>query len=68
LKTSKKIITATGKKVQTWNPKIDDKDRILKQAIGRSGNLRVPALFVKNMYIIGFNEDLYNTLVSDLSG
>jgi len=60
LKTAEKIITTSGKKVHTWNPKTDKKESILKQAMGRSGSLRVPTLLVDNMYIIGFNAEFYN--------
>jgi len=65
LKSAKKIVTATGKKVQNWNPKTDDKESILKQAMGRSGNLRVPTLLVDNMYVIGFNSEFYDSLMKE---
>ena len=60
--TAKEIITAKGKKVQNWNPQEDDKASILKQVMGPSGNLRAPTLHLKDMFIIGFNPELYDTL------
>jgi len=53
------VTTAKGKKVQTWNPATDDKDKILKQVMGPSGNMRAPTLRMENRFIIGFNDDLY---------
>jgi len=52
-------VTAKGKKVQTWNPQSDDKDSILKHAMGPSGNLRAPAYRWNNNLTIGFNVELY---------
>ena len=60
VRTAKKIITAKGKKVQSWNPQEDDKASILKQLMGPSGNLRAPTLHFKDMFIIGFNSELYD--------
>ena len=59
---SKTIITARGKKVSSWNPGADDKATILKHVIGPSGNLRAPALRIKDKFIIGFNPELYAEL------
>jgi hypothetical protein len=56
---AKTIITAKGKKVISWNPGTDDKTTILKHVIGPSGNLRAPALRIKDKFIIGFNSELY---------
>jgi hypothetical protein len=59
LRSASSITTAKGKKVQTFNPASDDRADILKQAIGPSGNLRAPALRVKDSFVIGFNKELY---------
>jgi hypothetical protein len=53
------VTTAKGKKVQTWHPATDDKDTILKQVMGPSGNLRAPTLRVGKRFLIGFNGELY---------
>ena len=60
IKDADNVTTAKGKKVQNWNVATDDKDKILKQVMGPSGNLRAPTLRLKNRFIIGFNDDLYN--------
>ena len=59
LKSAAYITTAKGKKVKAFNPKLNDKVDILKQAMGPSGNLRVPSLRVKDSFVIGFNKELY---------
>lgn len=59
LKSAASITTAKGKKVQAFSPGSDDKANILKHAMGPSGNLRAPALRVKDQFIIGFNLDFY---------
>ena len=55
------LVTAKGKKVETWNPALDDKEKILKQVMGPSGNLRAPALRTKDSFVIGFNADFYDS-------
>ena len=60
MKGAKKITTAKGKKIQTWNPKKDKKAEILKHVIGPSGNLRAPSYRIKDEFIIGFNPELYS--------
>jgi hypothetical protein len=53
------IVTAKGKKVQTWQPQTDAREAILKQAMGPSGNLRAPTLRRGDQIVIGFNADFY---------
>ncbi|ACN14367.1 hypothetical protein HRM2_12550 [Desulforapulum autotrophicum HRM2] len=55
------IVTAKGKKVQVWNPALDDREKILKQVMGPSGNLRAPAFQTKDCFVIGFNADYYDS-------
>jgi hypothetical protein len=57
---AKTITTAKGKKVQKWNPGLDEKTGILKHVMGPSGNLRAPAYRVKDEFVIGFNAELYD--------
>jgi len=53
------IITAKGRSRKKWYPQTDNKAEILKDVIGRSGNLRAPALKVNDIFIIGFNAEMY---------
>lgn len=64
VKDAKSITIAKGKKVSSWDPKVDDRDTILKHVMGPSGNLRAPTFRVGNKIIIGFNPDLYQEWVS----
>jgi hypothetical protein len=59
LKTASTVAVAKGKKVQAFTPTNDEKDAILKQAMGPSGNLRAPTYRIKDQFVIGFNADLY---------
>ena len=54
---------AKGKKVQNFSPAVDNKQVILNQAMGPSGNLRAPTYRVKDHIIIGFNVELYEDWV-----
>lgn len=59
LKKGREIIVGRGKKFHVFSPSETNKDVILSQCLGRTGNLRAPALKIGNRYIIGFNEDMY---------
>jgi hypothetical protein len=60
LKSAKAITTVKGKDIRTWDLKINDKKIILKYTMTPSGMLRVPALRMKDRFIIGFNRELYD--------
>ena len=62
---AKTVTTAKGKKVQRWDPVVDDKAAILKHVIGPSGNLRAPAYRTKDEFIVGFNKELYDTWMKE---
>ncbi len=59
-----KIIVGKGKKVMEFKPSPDNKDEIIKTALGRTGNLRAPAVQSGTALYIGFNDNIYNDLVS----
>ena len=63
LKTAKTVTVAKGKKVQNFTAVADQKQDILQQAMGPSGNLRAPTYRVKDRIVIGFNADLYDEWV-----
>jgi len=41
-------------------PSAENRDEILKRAMGPSGNLRAPTLRCGNDFLIGFNAELYS--------
>jgi len=59
-----KVYVASGKNIIEFDPSTVSKEEILKKIIGRTGNLRAPALKRGNDYFIGFNTDLYDRLGS----
>ena len=59
LNSAKTITVAKGKKVQRFDRIPGEKETILQQVIGPSGNLRAPTYRVGDNFIIGFNQDLY---------
>ena len=54
---------AKGKKVQTFDNVAAQKEEVLKNAMGPSGNLRAPTYRVGKTFVIGFNPDLYEEWV-----
>jgi ferric-dicitrate binding protein FerR (iron transport regulator) len=59
LKTANSVTVAKGKKVQTFTTASEEKEALLQQAMGPSGNLRAPTYRIKDQFVIGFNADLY---------
>lgn len=62
-----RITVAKGKKYTTWNPRQDNREDILRQVMGPSGNLRAPACRVGTEFVVGFNEELYGKFFSEKS-
>jgi hypothetical protein len=63
LKTAGAVTVAKGKKIQRFVPETDGKEAVLQQAMGPSGNLRAPTFRVRDRFVIGFNDDLYEEWV-----
>jgi len=59
LKDAERISVAKGKKVQTFDNVAAQKQEVLKNVMGPSGNLRAPTYRVGKTFVIGFNPDLY---------
>lgn len=59
LKTANSVTVAKGKKVQTFTTSTEEKEALLQQAMGPSGNLRAPTYRLRDQFVIGFNADLY---------
>ena len=62
---AKTITTAKGKKVQRWDPGVDDKTTILQNVIGPSGNMRAPTYRMKDEFVVGFNSEFYDKWITD---
>lgn len=63
MKTAKSVTTAKGKKVLRFERVAEEKEAIMQQVMGPSGNLRAPTYRVKDEFVVGFNSDLYEDWV-----
>lgn len=45
--------------MRSWDPRVDSREEILADVMGRSGNLRAPTIRVGNVFLVGFNETMY---------
>jgi len=59
LKDAERITVARGKKVQSFDNVSAQKDDVLKNVMGPSGNLRAPTYRTGKKLVIGYNPDLY---------
>lgn len=57
------IYVAAGKKTKRFSPTDDNKEEIMKSTLGRAGTLRAPALRSGTIFHIGYNEEMYATLL-----
>jgi arsenate reductase-like glutaredoxin family protein len=62
LKQVSKVLVAKGQKMLTFKPGTSDQDELMGQVIGRSGTLRAPAIRVGKTLVVGFNQEMYETL------
>jgi len=54
-----RIDVAKGRRVETFVPSAETQESILKEVVGRSGNLRAPTVQMGDVFLVGFNEKLY---------
>jgi len=67
LKKYQTLVIGRGKKYAEYEPDEKNREAITKAALGRTGNLRAPALAVGAKLIIGFNQDMYDTFVKTVN-
>jgi hypothetical protein len=58
-----RIVVGRGKKMVVLDPKKDAKEEILKNCLGRTGNLRAPTLKIGNLLVVGFNDAMYEEYI-----
>lgn len=63
LQGAKTVTVAKGKKFVRFDRVPEQKDELLKAAIGPTGNLRAPTYRVGDEFVIGFNPELYESWV-----
>jgi len=59
LQTRKRVHIGKGKRVLSLDTDVAHKEEILTAAMGRSGNLRAPAIKTKRAFFIGYNDEIY---------
>ena len=59
LQSAEEIVVGRGKKFLSFKPTAENKTEILTNCLGRTGNLRAPAIRIGKKYIVGFTEDMY---------
>ena len=64
LESAESVHVAKGKRVDMFSPKDGAQDDILPAVMGRSGNLRAPTLKVGDIFYVGFNEQLYEAILT----
>jgi hypothetical protein len=60
-----RVLVTRGKKLLELDPN-QDREEILKTAIGRSGNLRAPSLRHGDLLLVGFSEGAYRDVLSGI--
>ncbi len=60
---AEKVYVTSGKKIFEFDPESAEKEEVLTKATGRTGNLRAPAVRRGAVFYIGYNDELYATLV-----
>ena len=59
IKSASSVTVAKGKKVLHFDRVADEKETVLQHVMGPSGNLRAPTYQVKDAFVVGFNQELY---------
>ena len=55
------VWVARGKNFQQYSTSdVNKSEELMKKLIGPSGNLRAPAFFVNDVWVVGYNSDMYN--------
>ena len=59
---AKQIVVAKGQRVETFVPTDATQESILKAVLGRSGSLRAPTIQSGDVFFVGYNTTLYETV------
>ncbi len=58
------IVVSRGKNILVFQPSEKNRTEIMGHSLGRTGNLRAPTLKINNRFVVGFNEEMYDTYVA----
>lgn len=57
------VVAARGKKTREFTLEdLEDSEELFSIILGRTGNLRAPALRVGNKLVVGYHQDLYQEI------
>ena len=59
LRQARPLVVGKGKKILVFDPQRDEQEHILKNCLGRTGNLRAPTLRIGELVLVGFNDAMY---------
>lgn len=59
LQNARTVTVAKGKRVEVFTEIAAERETLLQQAMGPSGNLRAPTYRLNDQFVIGFNPELY---------
>ncbi len=63
LSQAEEIVAGRGRKFVVFHAAADSREKILKACLGRTGNLRAPALRIGNRMVVGFNDEMYRQYI-----
>lgn len=62
-KSSSKVLVAKGKKLDVFVMKDAKMAEVVEKMLGPTGNLRAPTLRVGKVTVVGFSDEVYETVV-----
>lgn len=62
-KESSKVLVAKGKKLDSFDMKSATLGEVVEKMLGPTGNLRAPTMRVGKTTIVGFNEEMFDSVL-----
>lgn len=62
-KESSKVLVAKGKKLESFDMKSATLKEVVEKMLGPTGNLRAPTMRVGKTTVVGFNEEMFDSVL-----
>lgn len=62
-KESSKVLVAKGKKIDSFDMKSATLKEVVESMLGPTGNLRAPTMRVGKTTVVGFNEEMFDSVL-----
>lgn len=62
-KESSKVLVAKGKKLDSFDMKSATLEDVVEKMLGPTGNLRAPTMRVGKTTVVGFNEEMFDSVL-----